>query len=237
MNRKVFQTEYLRNGSPVRFNEISTTEDNDVNIAYSPRGVHSIQTANIRGVTNFSSYISQNQYIVLLGQTRESENGLYKQTGASSATKQSLGDDWFFIDILSSAPLKCVYTHKSGKFSEVKYNTVNIEKQLETLANEADVAIFDLPGPVERPLMIDLTVFGIYSDYSQNFTGLYKRGYFNRDGTTYDDLGTFNNSIKKTSGFAIPTLNFLNSPPRYTLTSTAGSGITIKWTIKAVLTF
>lgn len=236
MNRNAFQTEFVKNGTSVKLNEISTFSDNDVNISYNPRGVHSILTTNISNITNFSSYVSLNQYVVLLGQTKIIQNGLYKQTGASTASKQSLGDDWFFIDILSSSPLKCVYTHKSGIFSEVKYNSVNIEKQVETTGVEEDVAVFDLPGPVGRPLMIDLTAFGIYSDYSQNFTGMYKRGYYNTDGATCVDLGTFNTSVKKTSGFSTPTLNFTNSPPKCTISSTAGSP-TIKWTIKAVLTF
>ena len=235
MNRTAFKTGYSRDKAMVPMSEISTHKDNDVNIAYNILGVQSIQTTNIPNITDFSSYISVNQYIVLLGQTKISQNGLYKQTGASSATKQILTDDWFFVDILSSTVAKCVYTHKSGIFSEVKYNSVNIEKEVETTGAEAK-DIFDLPGPMGRPLMIDLTVFGIYSDHTQNFTGMYKRGYYNTDGTTYVDLGLFNNSIKKTSGFLTPTLNFLNTPPRYTLTSTAGSP-TIKWTIKATLTF
>lgn len=207
------------------------------NLPFFPYPVQSIKTTNISNVSNLSAYVSLNEYIVLIGQTTSSQNGLYLQDGVSTATKQVLPTDTnsYFLDVSVADGDNCIYL-LSDEFIQTYYKKINLGLSITTTSN-SQTDLFDIPVSLNRSSEIILKISGFHTaDYSVIFYGEYKRTYYNDNGT-YRDFGIFTETTKKSSTFSYPTVTFSTSSSQPNVKITPGNTTSTKWFIKGDITF
>ena len=210
------------------------TLDSNENKKYTPYTVNRVIDSNVLNVSDLSDHISLNELAVLVYQDNNTQNGIYKQTGATTAVKQDdPATDSHFLDIYNDNPKQAVYLENTGSYRLVDFNRVIYGKDFGTSTSE-DTSLFEtILIPKEKPGLIDLQVFGVSG--TNTFYGQYQRQYYNSDGgTTYLDNGEMTSIVKTSGTFTEPTITF-NNPPSINLDTNIENGVS--WYTRAEIIF
>jgi len=182
------------------------------NAGYKPDVITSIKTTN---QTNVNSLGSTNDFVLLVGQTTSTENGLYEQTGTTTTTKQTVSSNTFYVEKQTTNELRAIFNESISKYIQVYNTNFNINHTLAINANTAAAqTVFELPTLKDKPSIINLDVFGHFRTNKDNtFSGSYKTILvYDTDDTDIKTLGTFPSQIKRNGAFTIiPTITFDNS--------------------------
>ena len=181
------------------------------NAGYKPDVITSIKTTN---QTNLNSLGIANDFVLLVGQTTSSENGLYKQTGATTTTKQTVSANTFYVEKQTTNELRAIFNESINKYIQV-YNTIfNINHTLAIAENiTAAQTVFELPTLKDKPSIINLDVFGCFTgEKDHTFSGSYKAILiYDTVASGIKTLGTFPSKIKRNGSFSIiPIITFDN---------------------------
>lgn len=207
------------------------------NAGYKPDVITSIKTTN---QTNLNSLGIANDFVLLVGQTTSSENGLYKQTGATTTTKQTVSANTFYVEKQTTNELRAIFNESINKYIQVYNTNFNINHTLAIAANTTTAqTVFELPTLKDKPSIINLDVFGYFTaNKDHTFSGSYKAILvYDTNGT--DDsgiktLGTFPSKIKRNGSFSIiPIITFDNgvNPALLKITYTDVANAT-NWTFR-----
>lgn len=206
------------------------------NAGYKPDVITSIKTTN---QTNVNSLGSTNDFVLLVGQTTSSENGLYQQTGATTTTKQTVSANTFYVEKQTTNELRAIFNESINKYIQVYNTNFNINHTLAIAANTAAAqTVFELPTLKDKPSIINLDVFGCFTgEKVDTFSGSYKAILvYDTNGTNGNDiknLGTFPSKIKRNGSFSIiPTITFDNSVNPALLKITYDDTNATNWTFR-----
>mgnify|MGYP000197296315 CR=1 FL=1 len=143
------------------------------NAGYKPDVITSIKTTN---QTNVNSLGSTNDFVLLVGQTTSTENGLYEQTGTTTTTKQTVSSNTFYVEKQTTNELRAIFNESISKYIQVYNTNFNINHTLAINANTAAAqTVFELPTLKDKPSIINLDVFGHFRTNKDNtFSGSYK---------------------------------------------------------------
>ena len=204
------------------------------NSTYKPDVITSIKTTN---QTNTNTLGTTNDFILLLGQTTSTENGLYEQTGAATTTKQTNPtSNTFYIEQTNG--IRAIFNTVLDKHMRVYYDKICFNETL-TSTSVTTTSIFDIPVIQNKPTIIEVEVLGyLTADFSDSFHGVYKRTIYNNAGNLLNG-GTLTSQIKRTStGFSnLPTITFDTTANPAVLKFSPGTGHTAstKWFIKGYI--
>ena len=209
------------------------------NAGYKPDVITSIKTTN---QTNVNSLGSTDDFVLLVGQTTSSENGLYEQIGATTTTKQTVSTNTFYVEKQTTNELRAIFNESINKYIQVYNTNFNINHTLAIAENiGTPQTVFELPTLKDKPSIINLDVFGYFTaDKNNTFSGSYKAILVydtNADADAGDivikTLGTFPSKIKRNGSFSIiPTITFDNSGNPALLKITYNDANVTNWTFR-----
>ena len=234
LNRNSFTADLKSGSTRINVEDIKTvstaTVDKTENISqtnFFSKVVDDIKTTN---QTSTSVLGSLNDLVLLVGQTTESENGLYEQTSTSATTKQSISNSHFYF---KTDGIRAVFQKDVDKFVQVYFDNVHLTHTF-TSTSTTQVEVYDLPVFEDKPTIVNIELLGyLTGDYTDSFHGVYKRTIYNNSGTLVDG-GALSTQIKRTStGFStLPTVTFdvSTNPPK--LKITPGDTTSTKWFVR-----
>jgi len=204
------------------------------NAGYKPDVITSIKTTN---QTNLNSLGNATDFVLLVGQTTSSENGLYQQTGATTTTKQTVSANTFYVEKQTTNELRAIFNESINKYIQVYNTNFNINHTLAIAENTTTAqTVFELPTLKDKPSIINLDVFGCFTGEKVNtFSGSYKAILiYDTAASGIKNLGTFPSKIKRNGSFSIiPTITFDNgvNPALLKITYTDDTNPT-NWTFR-----
>lgn len=239
---KNIDTQYYRGQENLNFDQITVDLDDKNNTAYIPQTVHKIYNTNVVDVSNFSSNVNVDQYVVLLEQDDRTENGLYKQlTGTSATILNNPTENTFFLDV-SNEFKRAVYIKNIKNFFGVNFDKVLLGTSIQTTEDQSSISnrIFNYPIAYSKPSIINTFITGIASDNTL-FNGQYKVIYYNKSGTSILKLDNFAKITHRsdTSLFNLPTISFGISMGTSggTINLTSNNNKTVDWYINSEFIF
>lgn len=236
LNRDNFSTTLRSGNTSIKITDLETSREDSKNesiaqSSYFPRVIDDIKTSNQSDINVLGNI---NEYILLVSQTTESENGLYLQNTTSSTTKQTMDNkNQFFMD---SNGIRAIFHNNINVFTQVFYDHVHLSETITTTAT-TQIDIFDIPVIPNRPTVVYIELLGYRTaDYSESIHADYRRSIYNNGGT-HIDIGNLETKVKRTtSGPPIPTITFSATSPSK-LKLTPGDTTSTKWFIKGRLSF
>lgn len=219
-------------GDTISIDSLDIGADEDLgenlgNLNLKPRSVNSIKTTNQKDT---SSLGSDDQYILLVGQTDTSQNGLYKQQpgGAVKVDTELEDKNHYFVD---TAGIRAIFIDEVNRFKRVYIDNIHLYDTFTTSAT-TQKEVFDILVKTDSVATLDIEVIGIKTDGDDIFHGTYKRTFYNNS-VTYKDGGDHIEFAKTKGTFATPTIAFdLNNRK---LKITPGDTETTTWVIKGKL--
>lgn len=203
------------------------------NAGYKPDVITSIKTTN---QTNVNSLGNATDFVLLVGQTTSSENGLYEQTGATTTIKQTVSANTFYVEKQTTNELRAIFNESINKYIQVYNTNFNINHTLAIAANTTTAqTVFELPTLKDKPSIINLDVFGYFTaNKDHTFSGSYKAILvYDTDDSDIKTLGTFPSKIKRNGSFSIiPTITFDNSVNPALLKITYNDTNATNWTFR-----
>jgi len=232
---------YYRGTEQLNHSDIIVNLDDKSNLEYIPSTVHKIYNTNVIDISDFSSDVNIDQDVILTSQDIRSENGIYKQTATSTATKQTAPTkNTFFLDV-SSEYNKAVFTNNN--YFSVNFNKVLLGASIQTTSatSLSTNRIFDYPVPFSKPSVINTNIVGYSTSDDEIFDGEYKIVFYNTAGTSILKLDNFTVVTNRTDNlnFTLPTVSFGVSM------GTSGGNIdlisnnnkTVDWYVKSEILF
>lgn len=208
--------------------------------AFVPYIVHYVVTTNRATINNFSDLgASVGEYIVLTGQTTASENGLYKQDTASTASQQTLSENTYFVNVNNGVGV--MYDHSNVSFTEDTLQVLRLNKSVST-SGTTPAKAFDIPVPLNSSVMLDLNVIAVPdtpSGATDCFIRMTKRALFNVSGTVYDSGNQMIQTIDKTSGYSGVDVTFTETTAGsvYTVNVVGKAATNLSWWVKGKMEF
>ena len=198
------------------------------NLNLKPRSVNSIKTDN---QSNIATLGSTNQYILLVGQTIISQNGLYKQEAGGAVKVDSELEDknHYFLD---TTGIRAIFIDEVNRFKRVYIDNIHLHDTF-TTSTTTEKEVFDILVRSGSVATIDIEVIGVKTDGDDIFHRTYKRTFYNHDGTTHKDGGDHIEFTKTKGTFNAPTIAFDLTKKK--LKITPGDTTSTTWFIKGKL--